>query len=154
MMFLLFQLGRDRYVLEAGKVVEVLPLVDLKTIPQAPAGVAGIINYRGKPVPAVDLSLLTTGQPAREYLSTRIIIVNYPDENGQQHLLGLIAERATEVIRRNQSDFTQPGLALGGAEYLGPVLMDQRGIIQWVYEQRLLPAPVRERLFSEALTSS
>ena len=29
-MFLLFQLGNDRYVLEASRVVEVLPLLELK----------------------------------------------------------------------------------------------------------------------------
>ncbi len=36
MLFLLFQLGKDRYVLEAARVIEVLPLMDLKQIPEAP----------------------------------------------------------------------------------------------------------------------
>jgi len=50
MLFLLFQLGQDRYALEASRVIEVLPLVSLKRIPQAPRGVAGLFNYRGRPV--------------------------------------------------------------------------------------------------------
>ena len=82
MLFLLFHLGKDRYVLEAGRVVKVLPMVDLKKIPEAPRGVAGIFNYHGQPVPAVDLSELTLGQPAGERLSTRIILIHYPDESG------------------------------------------------------------------------
>jgi chemotaxis-related protein WspB len=149
MTFLLFQLGKDRYVLEASRVTEVLPLVELKEIPEALPGVAGMFNYHGQPVPVVDLSELTTGQPARERLSTRIIIINYPDESGREHPLGLIAEHATDVIRRETADFVEPGIRLGGGAYLGPVLTDKEGVIQWVHAQRLLPAPVRDRLFGE-----
>jgi chemotaxis-related protein WspB len=149
MLFLLFQLGKDHYALEASRVVEVVPLLALNELPQAPKGVAGIFNYRGRPVPAVDLGLLTRGQPASECLSTRIIIVNYPDESGTNHLLGLIAEHATETLRKDVKDFVDPGLRLGAAPYIGPILMDGNRAIQLVYEHRLLPEPVRELLFSE-----
>jgi chemotaxis-related protein WspB len=154
MLFLLFQLGKDRYALQASRVVEVLPLVDLKKIPNAARGVAGIFNHRGRPVPAIDLSELTTGRPAGERLSTRIILVNYPDDRGRNHPLGLIAERVTETIERESSDFTEPGLKLSNAPYLGPVLMDGHGCIQWLYEQRLLSDQMRDVLFCETLEQS
>ncbi len=151
MLFLMFQLGKDRYVLDASHVVEVLPLLELKRIPQAPRGVAGLFNYRGQPVPAVDLSQLALDQPARERLSTRIIVVNYPNGTGKNLLLGLIAEHATEIIRRESKDFVDSGVKVGTAPYLGPVLMDGTGAIQWIHEQRLLPEKVRDVLFSETL---
>ena len=149
MLFLLFQLGNDRYALEASRVVEVVPLLELKQLPQAPKGVAGIFNYRGRPVPAVDLCALTLGQPARERFSTRIIIVNYPDDRGTNHLLGLIAEHATEMLRKDVKEFQDSGVKLSAAPYLGPILMDDKCPVQWIYEQRLLPEPVRNMLFSE-----
>jgi chemotaxis-related protein WspB len=149
MLFLIFQLGKDRYALEASRVVEVVPLLELKQLPQAPRGVAGIFNYRGRPVPAVDLCALTLGQPASERFSTRIIIVNYPDDRGTSHLLGLIAEHATEMLRKDAKDFVDSGVKLSGAPYLGPILMDNQSPVQWIYEQRLLPEPVRNVLFSE-----
>src|SRR5580693_447913 len=124
MMLLLFHLGKDRYALEAQRIIEVLPLLELKKIPEAPRGVAGIFNYRGRPVPAIDLNDLVLGQPADNSLSTRIIIINYPDESGRLHPLGLIAERATEIIRRKKSDFIEPALKFGDAPYLGPVCAD------------------------------
>lgn len=152
MLFLIFQLGKERYALEANRVVEVVPLVELKKIPGAPQGVAGIFNYRGRPVPAVDLSALTLGEPARDCLSTRIIVINYPDHAGKPQPLGLIAEHATEMIRRNREDFAEPGLEFGGHSYLGPVLMEQNGgMIQLVREQRLLQDRVRNLLFSETV---
>ena len=149
MLFLLFQLGTERYALEASRVVEVVPLLALKQLPQAPKGVAGIFNYRGRPVPAVDLGSLTLGRPASERLSTRIIIVNYPDDSGAYHLLGLVAEHATELLRKDARDFVDSGIRLGAAPYLGPILMDGSRSIQWIYEQRLLPEPVRQLLFAE-----
>ena len=130
MLFLLFQLGKDRYALEASRVVEVLPLLDLKALPGAPRGVAGIFNYRGRPVPAVDLNLLTLGERTNERLSTRIVVINYPDDSGKFQPLGLIAENATEIVRRDKNDFVEPGLKLSGAPYLGPVLMDEKGSVQ------------------------
>jgi chemotaxis-related protein WspB len=149
MLLLLFQLGKRRYVLEARHVVEVVPLLGLEPLPQAPKGVAGIFNYRGRPVPAVDLGLLTQGQPASERISTRIIIINYPDDRGASHLVGLIAEHATELLRKDAKEFADPGVRLGAAPYLGPILMDGAGAVQLIHEQRLLPEPVRQLLFSE-----
>ena len=154
MLFLLFQLGSDRYALPASRVGEILPLVDLKPLPGAPKGVAGLFNYRGRPVPAVDLSELTLGRPAGANFSTRIIVINYPDENGRPHPLGLIAERATEIMRRDPAEFVEPGLKLGAAAYLGPVLLDGRGVIQWINEERLLPERARDLLFCETLEQS
>jgi chemotaxis-related protein WspB len=150
MLFLLFQLGNDRYALDASRVVEVVPLLEMKQLPQAPKGVAGIFNYRGRPVPAVDLSALTLGRPAGERFSTRIIIVNYPDDTGTHRLLGLIAEHATDTLRKDPKDFVDSGVKLGQAPYLGPILMQDPSPVQWIYEQRLLPEPVRDVLFSEA----
>jgi chemotaxis-related protein WspB len=149
MLFILFQLGQDWYAIEAGRVVEVVPLVALKHLPQAPRGVAGIFNYRGRPVPALDLSELTLGQPAQERLSTRIIIVRCQASGGVDQLLGLVAEHATGTLRREPGDFVAPAAALGAAPYLGPILMDQQRPIQWIQEQRLLSAAVRDLLFSE-----
>ncbi len=150
MLFLVFQIGKERYALEASRVVEVLPLLTIKPLPQAPKGVAGLFNYRGQPVPAVDLSEITSGKPASELLSTRIIVIKYPDSNGRIRLLGLIAERATGTLNKEMHDFVDPGLRLSDAPYLGPLLLDNNGPIHWLYEQRLLSEPVRQLLCSDS----
>jgi chemotaxis-related protein WspB len=148
MLFLLFQLGEDRYALNTGRVVEVLPLVGITPIPKAPAGVAGLFNYHGAPVPAIDLSHLTMGRPARNRLNTRIVLVHYPDGRGKTHLLGLIAEKVTETVRREPADFVASGVTTDRAPYLGPVATDARGVLQWIDVEWLLPASVRDVLFT------
>ena len=166
MLFLLFQLGPDRYAIEAQRAVEIVPLLDLKRIPHSPSGVAGIINYRGRPVPTIDLCALTLGRPAREQLSTRIIILRHDDAKGRPQLVGVIAERATDLLRKaaphpasKLSAPARPGIPrtepeLSGAEaararFLGPVMMDEKGFLQLVQPEHLLTEAVREALFAQ-----
>lgn len=151
MLFLYFQLGNDRYALDCSQVIEVVPLLGIKRIPQAPAAVAGAFNYRGKPVPVIDLSVLALGRPARHHMSTRIVIVIYPGADSAQHLLGLIAEKATQTLRRDPADFTESGVVNDDAPYLGPVATDPNGLLQWIDVKKLLPASVRDVLFKQLL---
>ncbi|MCF3649444.1 chemotaxis protein CheW [Synoicihabitans lomoniglobus] len=147
MLFILFQLDRDHYALEASRVKVVLPLVRVKRIPGAADGVQGLFNYRGQPVPVIDLSRMALGRPARESLSTRLLVVSYRDRTGGTRLLGLVAEYATETLRRDPEDFVESGLKNDGSPYLGPVARDPRGLIQWVEVDRLLSAEVHDQLF-------
>lgn len=147
MLFLLFRLGKDRYAIEAKQVVEVLPLLEAKRIPQAPPAVRGAFDFRGQPVPLLDLSQLALGRPAPEQLSTRIVLVNYPDGRGGARLLGLLAEHVTETLRRNPEDFHDPGVQSPDAPWLGRVASDAGGLVQWVQVGKLLPDEVRALLF-------
>lgn len=149
MLLLLFQVGGDRYALDARRVVEVIPLLQLQRIPRAPKGVAGLFNYRGRPVPAVDLCELMLGRPAAERLSTRIVVVEFPDARGTARQIGLIAEHATDLVRKESSDFPDPGAGAGNAPFLGAVELDRDGVIQRIHAENLIPEPIREALFPE-----
>jgi chemotaxis-related protein WspB len=149
MLFLLFLIGKDTYALDAGQVAEVLPLMSIKQIPRSPRGIAGAINYHGAPVPVIDLSELMLGRRAPARLSTRIILALYSDEHGEPHLLGLIAEGATEFMRRDSKDFVSSGITNDAAPDLGPVAADPRGLIQWIDVEKLLPPCVRDLLFKQ-----
>jgi len=151
MLFLTFQLGKDRYAIEANRVMEVLPLLEIKRLPHAPKGVVGIFNLRGQPVPALDLNELTFGQPARERLTTRILLIQHTDSDGKQRPLGLIAECVTQTLRKEPAEFVSPGVSLKSAPYLGPVLMHDPEPIQWLRTEHLVSEPIQKLLCSEAL---
>jgi chemotaxis-related protein WspB len=147
MLFVLFHLGNERYALEAQRVVEIVPLLALKKIPQAPRGVAGMFIYRGRFVPALDLCDLTLGRPAAEHFSTRIIIVNYTLASGAEQFMGLIAERATATLRREPKDFVESGVRLTNSPFLGPMLKDAQGVVQLLNPERLLQHHASAQLF-------
>lgn len=150
MLFVLFALDADRYALDADAILEVLPLVQIKRIPQAPAGVAGIAEYRGTPLPVIDLCELALGRVARKRLTTRLLVTKYQDGLGNLHRLGLIAESAGETLRREATAFVPSGITNDSAPYLGPLTRDERGLIQRVDVNRLLSDEIREVLFEKA----
>lgn len=149
MLFLLFRIGNDRYAIEATQIGEVLPLVTVKTLPGAPRGIAGAINYRGAPVPVIDLSALALGTTSPPRFSTRIVILSYPAADGAERWLGLIAEHATEMMHRNPADFVPSGITSLAAGYLGAVAPVSDGLIQRVEIAQLLPESVRNLLFAK-----
>ena len=151
MLYLLFQLGKDRYALAAAQIIEVLPRVQVKQLPQAHPALAGAINYHGESVPLIDLSQIALGRQANRRLSTRIVLVNYPDAQNRSHRLGLLAERATETVVLAAERFQDSGVDTPGAPYLGPVAMDASGMIQRVELDRLLPEALRNVLFPLAI---
>jgi len=151
MLCLLFQIGESRYAVDVRQVVEVVPLIDVRPIPLAPAGVIGICDYRGAPVPVIDLSQLLLGRPAERRSSTRLVIVHHPDEAGRLRPLGVVAERATAILRCEPQAFVAPGITPECAPYLGPVARDDRGLVQRIDVGSLLPAPVRRALLNAPL---
>src|SRR3954451_8554304 len=68
MLLLTFRVSDDLYAVAAERVVEVVPRVELRPIPHAPACLAGLFNYRGKAVPVIDLGILLGSTPCLERL--------------------------------------------------------------------------------------
>ncbi|QYY29217.1 chemotaxis protein CheW [Cupriavidus pinatubonensis] len=151
-LFLLFRLGHDHYALDATEVAEVLPLTALKQIPGSPTWVAGVLSRQGQSVPVIDLRALATGVPAALRTSTRTVLVHYRRTPGDApRLLGLRLEHATETLRCEPESFVDTGIDAGTARYLGPVRHDeQRGLVQWVRVNALLPDDVHANLFDAA----
>jgi len=149
MLFLIFQIGNERYALDAAQVAVVLPPAPCKQVPEAPPWVRGIFSHDGRNVPVLDVSMLALDMPAAARLSTRMVLVHYTPEGQAPQLLGLIVERATDTLRCEAADFTGSGLAHDNARYLGPVMRHGAGLIQWVKVADMLDAEVQALLFPE-----
>jgi chemotaxis-related protein WspB len=155
MLLLTFTAGANRYAVDVTRVVEVVPRVDLRCIPHAPAFLAGLLGYRGNVVPVIDFGLLLGALPCENRLSTRIILVRTArgDHNsrkagqddslgarGQEssarepssNLLGLVAEHVSELTQA-QPDQTVPlRVSLPVAPYLDAVIQTEEGIVQLI----------------------
>mgnify|MGYP003649023872 FL=1 len=79
-----------------------------------------------------------------------MVLVAYPDGENNRRLLGLVLERATGMMRRSASDFRDVA-APKPAPYLGPMVTDEAGLVQWIRPSRLLPPEVRDLLFRETV---
>lgn len=154
-LFLVFQVGGQRFALAAVEVAQVLPLLPLKPIPRAPVWVAGIFAHRAQVVPVIDVGALTFDQPAVARTSTRLVLVHYRASAQQPDaLLGLILQQATDTLRCDPAEFKPYGLDNPAAPYLGPVREDAQGLLQWVGVQDLLDDQARAMLYAPALAAS
>jgi chemotaxis-related protein WspB len=154
-LFLLLRLGADRYAIDAGCVVEVLPIVRLKNIPCAPMGVAGIMSFRGSAIPVVDLGIIALGTATPARMMTRIVVVRYePAARGEDAgLLGLIVPEVMETAHLDTSRFEAVGIRNERARYLGPVLTTSDGVLQQLLVPALLNDELRGALFQTMLAA-
>lgn len=151
MLILTFRLKGKRFGLLGSEVHEVVPMAELAMPPKVPKWVAGLLNYRGRLIPVLDLCLLAMGEPCARHLSTRIILADYRPEGSAgdlPRLLGLLAEKVTETVRLSPADLDDPGLDTPDARWLGPVAHDAQGLIHVVAPANLLTPEARAMLFT------
>src|SRR5437762_463613 len=112
MLMLLVHVGDDRYVFECSNVIEVIPKVNLKPINYTPPYVAGLLNFRGVPIPVIDLCCLIEGRPSNNRLHTRIVLLKIPLPDGEEYLVGLLAERVLQTVNLKKNAFVKSGVHL------------------------------------------
>lgn len=148
MMLITFHIGQERYAQRVNSIVEIIPIINLNKIPLAENYIKGIFNYRGNPTPVIDLCELYTGKSCVEKMSTRIIVTNYEDNDGKEHLLGLIAEKVTESLYMELDEFKTSGIHIEKAPFLSGIAHDENGLIQLIDANRILPQDVEDKLFN------
>ena len=149
MLLFTFQAGGQTYGLDARNVIQVAPYPICTPLPRAPAYVAGLVTWRGRTVPVIDLSALMDGTPARPWLSTRLLVIDYALPNGRSCPLGLVAEKAVETIVCEETQCEPQKVTIPDAPYLDGTSEHDGRLIQRLTVNELLPASVRELLFPE-----
>jgi len=150
MLLITFHIGEEKYAIQVSSIIEIIPMVNLNRLPLTEDYVAGVFNYRGNPAPVIDLCKLYTDTPYRELMSTRIMMIDFKMDNGEKHVLGLIAEKATESINMDIGDFKTTGINIENAPFLRGIANDEHGLVQLVDANLILPEEVLEKLFFTA----
>lgn len=131
----------NRYAIDAGRVVEVLPCVHFERLATGPAWLEGVFAYRGVMTPLVDLTRQLAGHACRRRRNTRIILIR-PQSAELPQYLGLLAERVTTAEIEVGTASARPA-ASGQSdsetlELLGPICVDEHGMFQLLDLSRVL----------------
>lgn len=105
-----FQLQDEEYAITVERVREVVNADRITRVPGAPGYVRGIINLRGRVVPVIDLRQ-RLGLAAAAVERPRIMVV----EDGPV-LVGMLVDRASEVLRVQPGQLQPPDEVLQGDE--------------------------------------
>jgi purine-binding chemotaxis protein CheW len=89
-----FQLGHEIFAIDILGVQEIIRLIDITHVPNAPHFVEGVVNLRGKVIPIINLRArfgLPVSKPTKD---TRIVVVEVA-----HIILGFIVDSVEEVLR-------------------------------------------------------
>lgn len=165
MLLLTFQAAGQLYAVDAARIVEVVPRVNLRPLPHAQACLAGVFEYRGDVVLVVDLGVLLGAGPAPDRLSTRIILVDraaaVPRRRAgdreleappgpsprvptpsRRSLLGLIAEQVSELATVDPDALIAAPVQVPRAPYLGGLAETPRGMAQLIAVEKVMEETV------------
>ena len=95
--YLTFALGPEEYGLPVLKVREIIKVIDITQVPQAPGHVRGVINLRGKVIPVIDLRL-RFGFPPQAYNERTCIIVVEVQRQASRIMMGVVVDSVSEVL--------------------------------------------------------
>ncbi len=95
--YLTFVLADEEYGLGILKVKEIIGMMPITSVPQAPEFVKGVINLRGKVIPVIDLRL-RFGIASIDYTERTCIIVVEVAKASSDVLIGIVVDAVSEVL--------------------------------------------------------
>lgn len=127
--YLRVQLGNEWYGIDVHHIIEVMHLLALNSLPDAPAEILGLMRLREQVIPVIDLRL-HLNQPATYTLTTPVIVVT-----GQNGIVGLVVDEVDNLTHIDQSNILdQP---VGASRYVSSVARWMDGLIMLLDVRRI-----------------
>ena len=110
-----FKIGEEEFGVDILKVQEIIRLMPITKVPNAPAFVEGVINLRGKVIPVIDMRRRFGLPQGQRDSNTRIEVM---DLQGQ--VVGFVVDAVSEVLRIKESTVEPPPAVVAGigSEYM------------------------------------
>lgn len=122
-----FMIGNEEFGLNILLIQEIIRMLQITKVPNAPSYIDGVINLRGKIIPVIDLRS-KMGMPRKEHdHNTRIIVVELAAQT-----VGFIVDSVTEVLRIPENITEPPPSIVAGvnSDYIKSVgKLDDRLLI-------------------------
>lgn len=97
-----FMIGNEEFGVDILLIQEIIRMLQITKVPNAPSYVDGVVNLRGKIIPVIDLRSKMGMQRKEHDSNTRIIVVEVTGKT-----VGFIVDSVTEVLRI-PADITEP----------------------------------------------
>jgi purine-binding chemotaxis protein CheW len=91
------RLDDEMFAIDAESVREILEVIPITRVPNAPEAVSGLINVRGSIVPLADFRVLFGMDRERPSEDTRILVLEVP-LGGETVVAGILADKVHEVV--------------------------------------------------------
>lgn len=119
-----FTVGAEHYAVDIGRVSRVVLWTEPTPLPEAPAGVLGVINLYGQVVPVVDLGVRFARQRLAPAGEARVMIV---EVSGRA--VGLVVDDVLEVAKVQPDQIDPPATATASGMVTGIARRGNRLVI-------------------------
>jgi purine-binding chemotaxis protein CheW len=114
--YLTFSLAGQEYGLSILKVKEIIEVLPITPVPQAPPFVKGVINLRGKVIPIVDLRLKLGMEKAEQTERSCIIVTEIGTSQNAKVHTGVIVDGVSEVVYITGNDIDDAPSVITGLD--------------------------------------
>jgi len=111
--YLTFSMAGQEYGISIMNVKEIIEVMPITPVPQAPSFLKGVINLRGKVIPIVDLRT-KFGLAEREHMDRTCIIVLDAKVRSNGSLTGIVVDSVSDVLHIKGSDIEDNPSYLAG----------------------------------------
>ncbi len=135
--FLTFTLGEEQYGVDILKVQEIRGWESLRELPDAPAYMIGVLDFRGDIIPILDLRI-RFGISDYEYKPTTVIIVL--SSTDEASMMGVVVDAVSDVLAVSQTEI-KPSPNMGSkikTDYIIGMVSQESGMIMLVDSNRLV----------------
>lgn len=98
-----FRVGKETFGVPIQNVHEIVRMMDITNVPDAPNYIEGVINLRGKIIPVIDLRKRFGEKEIKASKKNRILVA----EVGSK-MVGLVVDAASEVLKLPPADVDPP----------------------------------------------
>jgi purine-binding chemotaxis protein CheW len=98
-----FRVGNETFGVPIQSVHEIVRMMEITNVPDAPIYIEGVINLRGKIIPVIDLRKRFGEREIKASKKNRILVA----EVGAR-MVGLVVDAASEVLKLPPSDVDPP----------------------------------------------
>jgi purine-binding chemotaxis protein CheW len=102
--YLTFTLGKEKLAVDANKVVEILNVPTITSIPGSNPLLAGVINIRGSILPVVDARLKFNIDISEENEEVTTVMVVDVSVDGEEMSVGAIVDTVTDIIEISEEN--------------------------------------------------
>ena len=106
--YLIFELENELFAIHVNKILSILGMKKITTIPESPDYMKGVINLRGEVLPIIDSHIKFNLSPMSVTMKTSILVLELKRENAKAIKLGLMVDKVDEVLQIQKKKILDP----------------------------------------------
>ena len=106
--YLVFELQEELFAINVSKVLSILQMQKVTTVPESPDYMMGVINLRGDVIPIIDSHVKFNLDPITVTMKTNILVLEIGRLNNKPLKLGFMVDNVNEVIQITEKKILPP----------------------------------------------